>query len=93
LFPYQVDVPDCAGLASPAIKLAHIVLEYALCIIEDIATVAGSMAFEKSRHNAMISASIDGAIRLLVAMFDAQSSSLFKARAISWLHQSHPPCV
>jgi hypothetical protein len=61
-------------------KLAHIVAEYALCTIDDIATMVGSMPFAKSTHNLLISASIHAARWLLVAMFDAilqleQSSS------------------
>ncbi len=39
-------------------RSAHIVLEYALCTSDDIATVAGSVPFEKSMRNALIIASI-----------------------------------
>jgi hypothetical protein len=62
-------------------RLAQIVLEYALCTIDDIATIVGSMSFAKSTHNALITASIHAASWLLEAMFDAQSSSLSKVQA------------
>jgi hypothetical protein len=64
-------------------KLAHIVPEYALCTIDDIATMVGSVSFAKSMHNALITASIHAASWLLVAMFDAPSSSLSKVQARS----------
>jgi hypothetical protein len=62
-------------------QLKHIVLEYALPTIDDIATTAGPMSFAKSTRNALITASIHAASWLLVAMFDAQSSSLSKVQA------------
>jgi hypothetical protein len=62
-------------------KLAHILAEYALCTIDDSATMAGSMSFAKSMCNALITASIHAASWFLVAMFDAPSSSLSKVQA------------
>jgi hypothetical protein len=62
-------------------RLAHIVLKYALCTIDDIATQVGSMSFVKSMRNTLNTASIHAASWLLVAMFDAQSSSLSKVQA------------
>jgi hypothetical protein len=59
-------------------RLAYIVLEYALCTIDDIATMEVSVSFAKSMCNALITASIHAASWLLVAMFDAQSSRLSK---------------
>ncbi len=61
-------------------KLAHIAAEYALRTIDDIATMVGSVSFAKSMHNALITASIHAASWLLVAMFDAPSSSLGKVQ-------------
>ncbi len=72
----------CAGLVSQRImKSAHIVAEYALHTIYDIATIVGSVSFAKSTCNALINASIHAASWLLVAMFDAPSSSLSKVQA------------
>jgi hypothetical protein len=62
-------------------KLAHIVAEYALCTIDDIATIVGTMSFAKLMRKALITASILTASWLLVAMFDALSSSLSKVQA------------
>jgi hypothetical protein len=62
-------------------QLAHIVAEYALCTIDDIATMVGSVFFAMLMRNALITTSIHAASRLLVAMFDAPSSSLSKAQA------------
>jgi hypothetical protein len=62
-------------------KSAHIVPEYALRTIDDIATTVGSMYFAKSMRNALITASIHAASWLLVAMFDVPSSSLSKVQA------------
>jgi hypothetical protein len=59
-------------------KSRDIVAEYALCTIDDIATMAGSVSFAKSMCNALINASIHAVSWLLVAMFDAPSSSLSK---------------
>ncbi len=56
-------------------KSAHIVLEYALCTIDDITTMVGSVSFAKYTCNALIIASIHTASWLLVVVFDAQSSS------------------
>jgi hypothetical protein len=64
-------------------KLAHIVAEYTLHTIDDIATMVGSVSFVKSTRNALITASIHAASGLLVAMFDAPSSSLSKVQARS----------
>ncbi len=64
-------------------KLAHILSEYMIRTIDDIATMVGSMSFAKSTHNALITASIHAASRLFVAMFDAPSSSLSKVQARS----------
>ncbi len=75
-------VCHCSGLVSQRImRSAHIVLEYALRTIDDIATMVGSMSFAKSTCNALITASIHAASWLLVAMFDALSSSLSKVQA------------
>ncbi len=57
-------------------RSAHIVPEYALCTIDDIATMVGSMSFAKSTLNALITASIYAASWLFVAIFDVLSSSL-----------------
>jgi hypothetical protein len=57
-------------------KSAHIVAEYALFKIDDIATMVGYVSFAKSPCNALITASIHAASWLLVAMFDVPSSSL-----------------
>jgi hypothetical protein len=62
-------------------KSAYIVPEYALCTIDDIATMVGSVSFAKSTRNALITASIHAASWLHVAMFDAPSSSLSKIQA------------
>ncbi len=64
-------------------KLAHILSEYVTRTIDNIATTVGSVSFAKSMHNALINASIHAASQLLVAMFDALSSSLSKVRARS----------
>jgi hypothetical protein len=64
-------------------KLAHIVAEYMIRTIADIATTMGSMSFAKSMRNALITASIPTASWLLVAMFYAPSSSLSKVQARS----------
>jgi hypothetical protein len=42
-------------------KSAHILAEYALCTIDDIATMVGSVSFAKSMHNTLITASIHAA--------------------------------
>ncbi len=87
-------VCHCAGLVSQRImKSAHILAEYTIRTIDDIATTVGSVSFAKSTCNALITASIHAASRLLVAMFDATSSSLSKVQARSWLRTCHPPCV
>jgi hypothetical protein len=62
-------------------KLANIVAEYALRTIDDIATMVGSVSFAKSTRNALFIAFIHTASWLLVAMFDALSSSLIKVQA------------
>jgi hypothetical protein len=62
-------------------RLAHIVLEYALCTIDDIAIMVGFVFFAKSTCNALITASIHAASWLIIAMFDAQSSSFSKVQA------------
>jgi hypothetical protein len=62
-------------------KSAHIVPEYVICTIDDIATMVGSVFFAKSTRNTLITASIHAATWLLVAMFDAPSSSLSKVQA------------
>ncbi len=49
-------------------KLAHIVPEYALLAIDDIATKVISVSFAKSTRNALITASIHTARWLLVAI-------------------------
>jgi hypothetical protein len=64
-------------------KLAHILAEYALPTIDDIATMVGSMSFARSMRNALITASIHAASWRFVAMFDALSSSLSNAQARS----------
>ncbi len=64
-------------------KSAYILAEYVICTIDDIATIVASMSFAKSTRNALITASIHAASRLLVAMFDALSSSLSKIQARS----------
>jgi hypothetical protein len=64
-------------------KLAHIVPKYVIRTIDDIATTVGSVAFAKSTRKALITASIHAASWLLVAMFDAPSSSLIKVQARS----------
>jgi hypothetical protein len=70
-------------------RLAHIVPECALCTIDDIATMVGSVPFAKSTCNTLITASIHAASWLILAMFDAQSSSLSKFEQDAWLHQRH----
>ncbi len=81
-----------AGYVSQRImKLAHILSEYVICTIDDIATTVGSMSFAKSTCNALITTSIHAASRFFVAIFDAPSSSLSKQEA--WLHICRPPCV
>jgi hypothetical protein len=62
-------------------RLGLIVLEYALCTIDDIATAVGSMSSAKSMRNSLIIASIHTSSWLLVAMLDAPSSSLSKVQA------------
>jgi hypothetical protein len=64
-------------------KSAHILSEYRIRTIDNIATTVGSMSFAKSMRNALITASIHAASQLLVAMFDAPFSSLNKVRARS----------
>jgi hypothetical protein len=64
-------------------KSAHIVAEYALRTIDDIATTVGSMSFAKSTRIALIIASIHSASWHFVAMFDAPSSSLSKVQTRS----------
>jgi hypothetical protein len=64
-------------------KLAHILSVYVIRTIDDIATMVGSVSFAKSTCNALITASIHAASWLLVAMFDALSSSLSKVQARS----------
>ncbi len=59
-------------------KLTHIQSEYVIHTIDDIATMVGPVSFAKSTRNALITASIHAASQLLVAMFDAPSSSLSK---------------
>jgi hypothetical protein len=59
-------------------KLAYILSEYVIRTIDDIATTVGSMSFAKSTRKALITASIHAASWLLVAMFDAPSSSSSK---------------
>jgi hypothetical protein len=61
-------------------KLVHIVPEYMICTIDDIATTVGSMSFANSMRNALITASIHAASWLLVAMIDAPSSRLSKVQ-------------
>jgi hypothetical protein len=62
-------------------KSAHIVAEYMIHTIDDIATMVGSVSFAKSAHNTLVTASIHAASWLLVAMFYAPSSSLSKVQA------------
>ncbi len=77
-------VCHCADLVSWRImKSAHVLAQYMIRTINDIATTVGSMSFAKSTCNTLITASIDAASRLLVAMFDAPSSSLSKVWARS----------
>jgi hypothetical protein len=57
-------------------KSAHILAEYVIYTIDDIATMVASMSFAKSMRSALITASIHAATFFLVAMFDAPSSSL-----------------
>jgi hypothetical protein len=64
-------------------KSAHIVAEYVIRTIDDIATMVGSVSLAKSMRNVLITASIHSASWLLVAMFDAPSSSLSKVQARS----------
>jgi hypothetical protein len=64
-------------------KSAHILAEYVIRTIDDIATMVGSVSFAMSMRNALVTASIHAASRLLVAMFDAPSSSLSKVQARS----------
>jgi hypothetical protein len=71
-------------------KSAHILSEYVTCTIDDIATTVGSMSFAKSTHNALITASIHAASRLLVAMFDAPSFTLSKVQARSMATYTPP---
>jgi hypothetical protein len=71
-------------------KSAHIPAEYVIHTIYDIATMVGSMSFEKSTCNALITASIHAARWLLVAMFDAPSSSLSKVQARSMATYTPP---
>jgi hypothetical protein len=71
-------------------KLAHIVAEYMIHTIDDIATMVGSVSFAKSTRNALVTASIHAASWLFVAMFYALSSSLSKVQApfelTQWVH-------
>jgi hypothetical protein len=71
-------------------KLAHILAEYVIGTIDDIATTVGSVSFAKSTRNALIMASIHAASWLLVAMFDAPSSSLSKIQARSMATYASP---
>jgi hypothetical protein len=71
-------------------KLAHIIPEYTLCIIDDIATMVDSVFYSKSTRNALITASIHTASWLLVAMFDAPFSSLSKVQAKSMATYTPP---
>jgi hypothetical protein len=71
-------------------KLAHILAEYVICTVDDIATTVGFVSFAKSTCNALITASINAASRLLVAMFDALSSSLSKVQARSMATYTPP---
>jgi hypothetical protein len=64
-------------------KSSHILAEYMIRTIDDIATTVGSVSFAKSTRNALITTSIHAASWLLVAMFDAPSSSLSKVQARS----------
>jgi hypothetical protein len=64
-------------------KSAHILSEYMTRTIDDIATTVGSVSFAKSMRNTLITASIHAASWLLVAMFDAPSSSLSKVQGRS----------
>ncbi len=64
-------------------KSAHILSEYVTRTIDDITTMVGSLSFAKSTCNALITAFIHAASQLLVAMFDAPSSSLSKVWARS----------
>ncbi len=71
-------------------KSVHILSEYVTHTIDDIATTVGSMSFEKSTRNALITSSIHAASQLLVAMFDAPSSSLSKVQARSMATYTPP---
>jgi hypothetical protein len=71
-------------------KSAHILAEYMIRTIDDIATTVGSMSFAKSTRKALITASIHVASWLLVAMFDALSSSLSKVQARSMATYTPP---
>ncbi len=59
-------------------KSAHILAVYMIWKIDDIEPTVGSVSFAKSMRNAVITASIHAVSRLLVALFDAPSSSLCK---------------
>jgi hypothetical protein len=74
-------------------KLAHILSEYVTRTIDDIATTVGFVSFAKFMRIALITASIHAASWLLVAMFDAPSSSLSKVQARSMATSCRPPCV
>jgi hypothetical protein len=71
-------------------KSAHILAEYVIRTIDDIATTVGSVSFAKLMRNALITASIHAASRLLVAIFDALSSSLSKVQARSMATYTPP---
>jgi hypothetical protein len=71
-------------------KSTHIVPEYVIRKIDDIATMVGSMSFAKSTCYALITASIHAASWLLVAMFDAPPSSLSKVQARSMATYTPP---
>jgi hypothetical protein len=61
-------------------KSAHILSEHVIRTIDNIATMVGSMSFAMSTRKALITASIHAGNWLLVAMFDAPSSSLSKVQ-------------
>ncbi len=71
-------------------KSAHVLSEYVIRTIDDITTMVGSVSFAKSMRNALITASIHAASWLLVAMFDAPSSSLSKVQARSMATYTSP---
>jgi hypothetical protein len=71
-------------------KSAHALAEYMIRTIDDIATTVASVSFVKLMRNTLITASIHAASRLLVAMFDAPSSSLSKVQARSMATYTPP---